>query len=50
MELATKPIAAREAWMIEHGNGHRITDTLRACWQAEIDKYTGMVLERVKLS
>jgi len=50
MELATKPIAARETWMIEHGNGHRITDTLRACWQAEIDKYTGMVLERVKLS
>ena len=49
MELATMPIEERERRMIADGNGALITDSLRACWQGFIDKYTGMVLERVKL-
>ena len=50
MERATCPIEEREASMIADGNGALITDGLRKLWQAEIDRYTGLVLEKVKLS
>jgi len=50
MERATRSIAEREASMIAKGNGALITDGLRKCWQDEIDRYTGLVLEKVVLS
>ena len=46
----TRSIADREAALIARGRGFVITDSLRRTWQAEIDKYTGVVLEKVKLS
>ncbi len=49
-ELATCPIAEREASMIADGNGALITPGLRQIWQDEIDEYTGMILEKVKLN
>ena len=47
---ATKPIAQREEELIARGYGDNITDGLRRIWQDEIDTFTGMVLEKVKLS
>ena len=47
---ATKPIAQRETELIERGYGANITDGLRQAWQNEIDKYTGVVLDKVQLS
>ena len=47
---ATMSIADREAMLIARGRGHVITDSLRQTWQASIDKYTGVVLEKLKLS
>ena len=46
----TKPIAQRERELIERGYGANITDGLRRTWQKEIDKYTGVVLDKVQLS
>ncbi len=50
LALATKPIAQREAELIARGYGANIDDELRRLWQSEIDDYTGVVLEKVKLS
>ena len=46
----TKAIAQRERELIERGYGANITDGLRRTWQKEIDKYTGVVLDKVQLS
>lgn len=43
---AKKSIAEREADMIAKGRGHVITDTLRKCWQDEIDKFGNIEQER----
>ena len=47
IELRTKSIEERERMMIEYGNGHLITDSLRKEWAAEIEMYNSEKLERV---
>lgn len=48
-EAATRSIEEREAILITKGNGHVITDSLRASWQAEIDKYSRIHQEELVL-
>ena len=50
IEDLTQPISEREAFLISNGRGSNITDGLRRAWQDEIDRYTGLVLEKVVLS
>ena len=50
IEDLTQPVAEREADLISRGYGANITDSLRRAWQAEIDRYSGLVLEKVTLS
>ena len=45
----TKPVAEREKEMIARGKGANISDSLRALWQNEIDKYSGYQQEEVVL-
>lgn len=47
-EASKRSIREREEILLEKGKGHVITDSLRATWQAEIDKYSLMVQEEVK--
>ena len=48
-ESAKRTIKEREDALIARGKGAIITDDLRRLWQAEIDKYTDMVQEKVEL-
>ena len=44
---AVLSIEEREKALIERGRGNIINDALRQAWQAEIDKYSNMVQEKV---
>lgn len=44
-----RSIKEREETLIAKGRGHIITDALRQMWQAEIDKYDGLLQEEVLL-
>lgn len=46
-ESSVLSIKEREEALIARGRGHIITDGLRKMWQAEIDKYSGMIQEEV---
>ena len=46
-EASRRSIKEREDALIAKGRGNIITDDLRKMWQAEIDKYGGMVQEEV---
>lgn len=44
-----KSIEEREQDLIRRGRGHIITDDLRRMWQVEIDKYSNMFREEVRI-
>ena len=46
-EASRRSIKEREDALIAKGRGNIITDGLRKMWQAEIDKYEGMIQEEV---
>ena len=48
-EASRRSIKEREEALIARGRGSIITDALRQMWQAEIDKYSGMVQEEVMI-
>lgn len=49
-EAARRSIEERRAALIANGRGGAITPALVAMWQAELDKYQGMIQEEVILS
>lgn len=46
-DASKRSIKEREEILIAKGRGHIITDSLRAAWQKEIDKYANMNQEEV---
>lgn len=48
-ETSKLSIEEREAALISRGKGNNITDALREMWQAEINKYAGIIQENVDI-